>query len=57
MATRDAVNPGAKYCRFCGGPITQRGDFAWCENNPSVVCENMHRDTRKYCEHCGKANP
>jgi hypothetical protein len=58
MATRAAVNAGSRFCRDCGGPITERGGFAWCENGaPQDVCANSTRIDRRFCEHCGEADP
>ena len=57
MATHAAVNEGSKFCRFCGGPTTERGGFCWCENAPSEKCELLIRSKRSYCELCGKRDP
>lgn len=61
MATRRAVNSGSGFCRDCGGQITTRESFAWCENTTIVdhqqeakdLCENLTRFNRRFCEHCG----
>jgi hypothetical protein len=61
MATTAAVNVGSQFCRDCGGPITERGGLAWCENTttqgqqqiPQDRCENLGRQHRRFCEQCG----
>jgi len=61
MATGAAVNAGSRFCRACGGPITERGGFAWCANTtthgeqqvPQDSCENLGRHRRRFCEQCG----
>lgn len=60
MATTAAVNAGSHFCRDCGGPITERGGLAWCENTtthgqqqvPQDRCENLGRLRRRFCEEC-----
>ena len=62
MATSAAVNGGSKFCRDCGGPITERGGLAWCENTTTHGqqkdrkdrCDNLGRERRRFCEQCGK---
>jgi hypothetical protein len=63
MATSAAVNAGSHFCRDCGGPITERGGLAWCENTttqgqqqiPQDRCDNLGRQRRRFCEECGLA--
>jgi hypothetical protein len=63
MATSRAVNAGSEFCRDCGGPITERGEFAWCENTadgreqviPKDDCRNLTMHDRLFCEHCRAA--
>ena len=58
MATRAAVNQGSQFCRHCGGPITARGGFAWCQNiQPLAECDNLTHYNRLFCEHCCWPNP
>jgi hypothetical protein len=55
MATPGAVNSGSKFCRDCGGPVTTRGGFQWCENtDPKPKCELLPRTRRNFCEWCGE---
>jgi hypothetical protein len=62
MATSAAVNAGSRFCRDCGGPITERGGLSWCENTTTQGeqqfsqdrCENLGRQRRRFCEHCGR---
>jgi hypothetical protein len=65
MASRVALNSGSSYCRDCGGRLTNKGNFVWCENTtnmgnaiePKDLCEPLSRIRRKFCEHCGKQVP
>lgn len=62
MVTTAAVNAGSSYCRDCGGPVTERGRLAWCENTTRMGtqqvrqdrCENLGRQRRRFCEQCGR---
>lgn len=61
VATKNPVKAGSKFCRDCGGPVTTRGRFSWCENttragsqqSPRDRCANLGREARLFCEQCG----
>lgn len=65
MATLKNVSAGSKYCRDCGGPITEGGGLATCENResggkqltPQDVRETLGPMRRRYCEHCRAEDP
>lgn len=61
MATTAPVNAGSHFCRDCGGPVVPGHPFGWCANSttqgqqqiPQDRCENLGRQRRRFCEHCG----
>ena len=61
MATPAPVRPGSRYCRDCGGSVTDKGGgYVWCENtatsgdalDPKDRCELLGMQRRSYCEQC-----
>lgn len=65
MVTSSNVAAGSKWCRDCGGPITEFGGLATCANlefegqqlTPQDVCETLGPMRRRYCEHCRAEDP
>ena len=54
MATSNPIKNDSKYCRDCGGEMTNAGNLSWCENIiPKIKCSPLGRNSRNYCEFCG----
>ena len=60
MATREPVQRDSPYCRDCGGTMTDKGGYRWCQNtattgdalDPKDSCELLGMWRRNYCEQC-----
>jgi hypothetical protein len=50
MATR--VNDGSKFCRDCGGLISEWNGETWCMKEE---CRPLGPANRRFCEHCGES--
>ncbi len=43
MATTAAVSSGSRFCRDCGGPVTNREELAWCVNTVPKASAERYR--------------